>query len=315
MSASVITALLAIKQRLADWEIPPGELTREEEVIGFGSTSIVYLGHLQGLPEPVAVKECDLSQIEEQCASHSGNALVAFIRELEVWPDVDHPSILKFLGFCFSEDFTKLRIISQLCKGGTLFDVLHNRWDICLCNAQKKQILLDIGSAVEYLHSTKTPVMHRDLKSLNVYLLDEVVDQTSDIRVKLADFGFARVRPEWSGWCDLTSGAGTPHWMAPEVAQGTGYHLMADVFSFAVMMYEVVCRHMAFETLDPDEAREQVAKGCRPPLYGSVGADTMVPEDTPDALRSLIARCWSQNAMERPSMKAVVQELQAIPWE
>mmetsp|Transcript_21544 Transcript_21544/g.61690 ORF Transcript_21544/g.61690 Transcript_21544/m.61690 type:complete len:313 (+) Transcript_21544:125-1063(+) len=311
--AQVITALLTIRHRLADWEIGPGELRLEDTVLGCGSTSIVYLGYLRSLP--VAVKECNFAQVEEQYGSDGQGTIIAFIRELEVWPEVDHPNILRFLGFCFSEDCTKLRIISQLCRGGTLFDLLHNRWDVELSKTQKLRMLVDIGAAVEYLHNIQMPIMHRDLKSLNVYIVDEVVDETSEVKVKLADFGFARVRPAMTGWSDLTSGAGTPHWMAPEVSQGSGYHLKADVFSFAVIMYEVVCRHMAFEMLDPEEVQQQIAQGDRPALYGTCGRDTNVPDDTPEELRQLIARCWSQSASERPSMDVAVKELRSLSWE
>lgn len=311
----VIDVLLALRQKLADWEIGPDEIFGiQEDCIGFGSTSVVYLGYLRGVPEPVAVKEVVLSQLEEQYGCQDEGIILAITRELEVWPEINHPSILKFLGFCFSPDRTTLRIVSQHCRGGTLFDLLHNCWHIRLSNAQKKRILLDCARAVDYLHNIQKPVMHRDLKSLNVFVLEPVVDERSDVRVKLADFGFARIRPERSGWTDLTSGVGTPHWMAPEVAQGLGYHLKADVFSFAVIMYEVVCRHMAFETLDAQQVQQTIAQGHRPPLDGREGVDTHVPNGTPRELRALISRCWSQGPLDRPSMGVVVEELQRIEW-
>lgn len=313
----MLEALHVLRQRLADWELEPDELTREDTSIGFGSTSVVYLGHLQGVPGHVAVKECALSAVEEHYGGQDDATIVAVLRELEVWPEVDHPNILKFLGFSFSEDMTTLRICSQYCRGGTLFDLLHNCWHIRLSNVQKKRILLDVAGAVAYLHNIQKPVMHRDLKSLNVFLLDPVEDERSEIKVKLADFGFARIRPERAGWSDLTLGAGTPHWMAPEVAQGSEYHLKADVFSFAVIMYEVVCRHMAFETLDGDEVQQMIAQGHRPALAiegAGRGIETNVPPGTPVELQMLIARCWSQRAAERPAMDVVVRELQSIAW-
>lgn len=280
-----------------------------EETIGIGSTSVVYKGRLRGVPQPVAVKEVTLSTIEEQYSTQDDGIILAITRELEVWPEVDHPGILKFLGFCFSPDQSTMRICSQFCTGGTLFDLLHNAWDIELSNRQRRDIMLDIAQAVDYLHNFWQPVMHRDLKSLNVLLLDPAEDKQSKIKVKLADFGFARKPAD-----DLTCGAGTPHWMAPEVAQGTTYHLKVDVFSFAVIMYEVICRHMAFEMLTPEQVQREIAQGHRPPLEGVFDTDTFVPESTPRELRDLVARCWSQNALDRPPMESVVQELQRLEW-
>jgi len=305
----VADLLLGLRAKLADWAIAPGEIESLEETIGIGSTSVVYKGKLRGVPQAVAVKEITLSTIEEQYSRETDGTVIAITRELEVWPAVRHPGILKFLGFSFTPDERVMRICSQFCTGGTLFDLLHNCWDIELSNLQKRKMLLDIARAVDYLHNFQQPVMHRDLKSLNIFLLEPVVDRESEIHVKLADFGFAR-KPE----DDLTNGAGTPHWMAPEVAQGTVYHLKVDVFSFAVIMYEVVCRHMAFETLTPEQAKHEIAQGHRPTLEGACGTDTFVPENTPNELRALIARCWSQNALDRPSMDDVVQELERLEW-
>jgi len=310
----IVKMLLSLRQKLADWEITPQELRLSDNSIGFGSTSIVYLGHLHGVPGEVAVKEVSFATVEEAYGEQDAGTILAITRELEVWPQVNHPNILKFLGFGFSEDATKLRICSQYCRGGTLFDLLHNCWDIELNTRQKRKILLDVAGAVDYLHNISTPVMHRDLKSLNILLLDRVVDEKSEIKVKLADFGFARIKPTTSGWSDLTSGAGTPHWMAPEVMTGSTYHLKADVFSFAVIMYEVVSRHMAFETLDAEQVQDRIAQGERPALYGETEEETYVPPTTPTVLRELIARCWSQGPLDRPSMDEVIREVKDLDW-
>lgn len=250
--------------------------------------------------------------LEDRYSRQDEGTILAITRELEVWPEINHPSILKFVGFCFKADGSALRICSQYCRGGTLFDLLHNCWDIELSNQQRQKMLLDIAMAVEHLHNFQQPVMHRDLKSLNVFLLDPVTDEQSEVKVKLADFGFARIRNE--DVTDFTSGAGTPHWMAPEVAQGTVYHLKVDVFSFAMIMYEVVCRHMAYETLEPEQVKEVIAQGKRPALEGEFEVDTFVPENTPVALKALISRCWSQDALDRPTIEHVVQELASLHW-
>eukprot|EP00405_Crypthecodinium_cohnii_P008039 CAMPEP_0206422252 /NCGR_PEP_ID=MMETSP0324_2-20121206/1964_1 /ASSEMBLY_ACC=CAM_ASM_000836 /TAXON_ID=2866 /ORGANISM="Crypthecodinium cohnii, Strain Seligo" /LENGTH=333 /DNA_ID=CAMNT_0053886565 /DNA_START=39 /DNA_END=1037 /DNA_ORIENTATION=+ len=313
----VVNHLLCLRERLAEWLIEPEDLVKEDMPIGDGSTSVVYKGCFSNIT--VAIKEYCLQEMEEQFGHYDEATILAVTRELEVWPMVEHPHILKFVGICFSNDLSTLQICSQYCAGGTLFDLLHNNWCIVLSNRQKLQILIDLASAVDHLHKNRSgPVIHRDLKSLNVFLLNEVKDETSEVKVMLADFGFARISPDRAGWSDLTSGVGTPHWMAPEVSQGRAYHTTADVFSFAVIMYEVLCRRMFFENSDSEEVQSFVAQGRRPPLFGgSPEEETLVPDDVPRELRDLVARCWSHNPAVRPSMGTVLLELGALmnhPW-
>jgi len=288
------------------WEVRPGELDVDKSLsVGYGSTSVVYLGRLRG-ETIVAVKDCQLSEPDVDT-----DAIFIYLRELEVWSRVNHPHILHFFGFSMSE--TVFRICSEYCRGGTLFDLLHNCWHIPLRWWQRRKILLDISLAVEHMHTLEAPIMHRDLKSLNVFLLSPVTDESTGPQVKLADFGFARVRKtqrrDESTVSDLTQGAGTPHWMAPEVASGTQYHEKVDVFSFSIIIYEVVCRHMAFEELDQESAMQEIASGGRPRLDPDI-----VPPDAPPALLDLMMRCWDQEPSKRPSISQAHDELLRIPW-
>merc|ERR1719456_1524595 len=164
-----------------------------------------------------------------------------------------------------------LRLCLEYCRGGSLFELLHNNWQIPLSWRQRLKVLMDTSSATDYLHNFTPPIIHRDLKSLNLLLLDPVVDQHTKPNVKLADFGFARMREEVltaSGWSSpMTKGAGTSHWMAPEVSTGTDYTEKADTFSFAMITYEVICRHVPFERLDATAASRKINAGERPDVY------------------------------------------------
>lgn len=94
-----------------------------------------------------------------------------------------HPNIVTFLGVCTK--FPNLAIILEYCANKSLWSLLQNKkiplsWEI------RKRLALDIAKGMNYLHSFEIPIIHRDLKSLNV-LIDE------SYRAKLADFGWTRL--------------------------------------------------------------------------------------------------------------------------
>merc|ERR1719152_1008182 len=89
--------------------------------------------------------------------------LIAFQREISVWPRVRHQNVVHFLGAVTRE--LPLRFVSEFCEGGSLFDLLHNCWHIPLSWAQRVKMLLDVAKAMDYLHSFNPQVIHRDLKS------------------------------------------------------------------------------------------------------------------------------------------------------
>lgn len=288
------------RRRSSDWELNPGDL-EIIDTVGHGSTSHVYSAKLGG--HLVAVKE--IAEVDE-------STLLAVRRELQVMTRTDHPHLLRFIGLVSLTP--PLRLCLEYCSGGTLFDLLHNFWDIPISWKQRLKILVDVASAMKYLHGFRKQIIHRDLKSLNIFLTQQVVDENSVPDVKIADFGFARIREQIAGqrqqeWPTLTRGAGSMHWMAPEVYSGTRYHEKADTFSFSIVTYEVICRHMAFEDLDPESAGEQISMGYRP------ATDDLVPMDTPPKLFELMKSCWDQQPEQRPNFTAIHGELLEIQQE
>lgn len=91
------------------------------------------------------------------------------------------------------------------------------------------------------MHELTPPLIHRDLKSLNL-LLGERYDPTypNRITIKIADFGLARVQLE-NGEA-MTGVLGTFHWMAPEIFESLPYSIKADVYSFGIVLWEICSR-------------------------------------------------------------------------
>lgn len=278
------------QQEADDREIQASELEIVRK-IGEGTTAVVFLGKLRGVM--VAVKEIRALADETDVAT-----IQAVQRELRVLTNVSHPNIVHFVGLV-TETFP-LRLVLEYCAGGSLFELLHNNWRIPLSVKQRLKMLLDTALAEEYLHGFEPPIIHRDLKSLNLMLLEPIPDDRVVPHIKLADFGFARLEER-----AMTQGVGTKHWMAPEVLRGTQYTTKADVFSFAMVAFEVACRHVPFERLDAHSVARQTMEGIRPEF----DPDEV---EAPQRLIEIIELCWAQEPEARPSFEEVRQEVEAL---
>jgi serine/threonine protein kinase len=181
-----------------------------------------------------------------------------------------------------------------------LYDLLYKsgyrvHWE------QQLKITCDIADAMDYLHGLEPPVIHRDLKSLNCLLDEPVVSTDCEPLVKVADFGMA-IR--WSPVRKLTRGAGTCHWMAPEVANGTDYEAKADVFSYGMMLWEIFRLDVPFRDRSPSEAAKLLGAGERPEIV-----QDEFPPECPEELLALMTQCWDHDPENRPSFEQVVETL------
>jgi len=106
-------------------------------------------------------------------------------------------------------------------------------------------------------------------------------------------------------WGKMTSQVGTPHWMAPEVHAGTDYDERCDVYSYAMVIYETVCRRVPFEEEDAKHIGNITTKGGRPNL-------DCVPPDSPEALVNLMVQCWAHDPSRRPKFEEIVVRLDDV---
>lgn len=120
---------------------------------------------------------------------------------------------------------------------------------------------------MEYLHSLRPAIIHRDLKALNVL-------KAYDGSLKVCDFGLVMVK---------NSQAGTPSYMAPELFQNRPFNKSVDVYAFGVLLWEVFTQEIPFYQFPVPDIRDKVLAGDRPklPAYGF-----------PAGIASLIQQCW-----------------------
>ncbi|XP_022950480.1 serine/threonine-protein kinase STY17-like [Cucurbita moschata] len=255
------------------------------EVIGEGSCSIVY----QGLYDcqPVAVKIIQASRT----SAISPEKKERFQREVMLLSRVNHENVIQFIGASIEPT---LMIITELMKGGTLQKYL---WSIRPETPDLKfslSLALDLSRVMAYLHANG--IIHRDLKPSNLLLTEDKQ------RVKLADFGLAR--EEISG--EMTTEAGTYRWMAPElfsidplpVGGKKCYDHKADVYSFSIILWELLTNKTPFKGRNNVMVAYATAKNIRPSL-----------EDIPEDIAPLLQSCWSEDPNGRPEFTQVIDSL------
>lgn len=154
-------------------------------------------------------------------------AVKDFIKEIEVVNQLRHPNIVLYMGVTLDSS-NYYYMITEFVNKGSLFELLHQK-KIILDDDRIVKLAKQIAMALQYLHRKK--ILHCDLKSQNI-LLNE------DMTVKICDFGLARYKEKFQK--DNHGKIGTPHWMAPEILRGERYDEAADVYSFGVILWEML---------------------------------------------------------------------------
>lgn len=279
------------------WEVDPSELTLFEKV-GTGCTAEVYRGSCKGVE--VAIKQIDWTKSR---MGHKEQR--AFDREVAIMPRTNHENLVRFIGV--SSLSRPFRIITEFCAGGCCFELLHNSDHIELEWYQLQKMCLDVALAMEYLHKFEPQIIHRDLKSLNLLLSRPVLSGEDIPLVKVSDFGLSRMKDAGADtdWGKMTIAAGTCHWMAPEVFTGTTYDEKVDVYSYAMILFEIICREIPFEEEEPASVGRLTCDGHRPDLEA-------VPPDCPEDLRNLMILCWAAHPGHRPSFDQITLVLRTV---
>jgi len=261
-----------------DFELDAEEVTCHEKVAA-GAFGDLYRGVYCGTD--VAIK------ILRNVATDSAQ-FGEFLQEVNIMRKVRHRNVVQFIGACTQRP--SLCIVCEYLPGGSAFDWMRTHGPPR--PAQLLRWAADVARGMDYLH--KRRVVHRDLKAANL-LLDEGGG------IKIADFGVARVLDAGPGV--LTAETGTYRWMAPEVIEHAPYGAPADVFSFGILLWELLTARVPYEALSPLQAAVGVVqRGLRP----------TIPSTCPAELADLMRACWTRRPEDRPGFEELKGRLDAM---
>ena len=261
-------------QALELWELPREQVHISQTILGTGGWGYVARGTFQG--QAVAVKCLHRGILSPQ---NEGRLR----REISIMSQVRHPNLLLLIGAVLTAEGRGPLIVTEL-----LDKSLRSAYEEGLLEERSKvPVLRDVSSALTYLHSHRTPIIHRDVSSANV-LLEAIRD--GQWKGKLSDFGSANLSHLAS-----TPAEGAAVYAAPEVSteDRSRQTPKIDVYSFGVLMCEVcLCRF-------PPERREL------PSMLDEVqnGAPHMFP---------LSRDCTSHAHQDRPAMREVLQRIDQL---
>jgi len=220
-------------------------------------------------------------------------AVQDFYQEVNILRNLSHQNILGYVGSIVYED--KLCMVTELAQRGTVLNYLKENGPPSVALA--RSIATGVARGMLYMHDEKN-TMHRDLKADNILL-------TASMDVKICDFGLARTVPTHIS--ALTVETGSYRWMAPEVISHEPYNSKADVFSFGILLWEILAGgELPYAHLNPLQAAVAVVRqGIRPEI----------PRKSDELLTDLMQRCWKTLPSARPRFREInaLLEAQTVP--
>ncbi|CAN0915071.1 Probable L-type lectin-domain containing receptor kinase VII.2 [Linum grandiflorum] len=282
---------------------------KEENVIGIGGNGKVYKGRLDGGRTEVAVKRIS---IQNQHGTRE------FLAELSSLGRLKHRNLVGIKGWCKKEKGSLILVYEYMENGSLdrkLFQPasmengsLESKLSSVLSWQDRVRILKDVATGILYLHQGwEVTVLHRDIKASNV-LLDK------EMNARLGDFGLAKMHERGLLATTTTRVVGTVGYMAPEMVTTGRASTQTDVFSFGVLMLEVICGRRPVEQGKPslvDQVRKLMDKGD---VISAVDSRLKAKGDYGDEeverMLQLGLLCTYGDPKVRPTMRQVVKAME-----
>ncbi|MFS7990819.1 putative protein kinase RLK-Pelle-LRR-I-1 family [Helianthus anomalus] len=305
----------------------------EKKFVGHGGFGIVYkatldvleMSSVEGKYQDKLVKKSKTVAIKRILNRQDAHSKEGFFTEIDLLTSCKHPNIVSLVGF--SREGREMILVYEYASKGSLNEYFGNNCGkINLTWAQRLQICLDIAHGINYLHTNmedKPRIIHRDIKSGNI-LLDE------NLRAMVADFGLSKIHPkdQQASTRYSENAVGTKVYTDPEYLTSYKYKKESDIYSFGVVLFEILCGRVAYDSIYLAEH----VKGLAPIARRRFSEKTlkelidrkMIDEDDKniftlnrgpnqdsfEVFSRIAYQCSAEIQAKRPTMEVVIKELE-----
>ena len=251
-----------------------------ERLLGEGSFGKAFLCTNQSTNITCVIKQIvieGMSQKEQQDV----------INEATILGKLDHPNIIKlFEAFESKVPKHTLNIVTEYADGGDLSEKIKSQNNKPFTESDILDYFTQICLALKHIHEKK--IIHRDLKSGNVFLMQSGL-------VKLGDFGIAK---NFQNTMDKAKTmVGTPYYLSPEILENKPYDAKSDIWSLGVLLYEMMTFKMPFNANSLPMLSVKIMRGNYPPPPAVYTKD----------LREIVSKCLTVIPSRRPSIQEILR--------
>ncbi|GJT12087.1 kinase-like domain, phloem protein 2-like protein [Tanacetum coccineum] len=273
----------------------------DSRVIGSGGFGNVYRGELSHPERKIKVAFKRLNR-------KHGQGDPEFFKEIRMLSSYKHDNLISLLGYC--NEGNEMILMYEYAARGSLERILN---DVALTWTQRLKICIDAAKGLSFLHDpngTQQRVLHRDIKSANI-LLDE------NLNAKVADFGLSKIGPANQQHTFLvTSPVGTSGYCDPLYMDTYQLTKESDVYSFGVVLFEVLCGRVCYEN---SNGRLKVFVHFWKKCYEQKKLDEIIFPDLkqqmdPSSVKTFVDtayQCLQKSREQRPEISLVVEKLKA----
>ncbi|XP_076017833.1 serine/threonine-protein kinase Nek9 [Genypterus blacodes] len=228
----------------------------------------------------VVWKEVDLNSLSEKERRDVMN-------EISILSILEHNNIIAYFNHFM--DKNSLLIELEYCNGGNLYDKINQQKGKLFTEEMVIWYLYQVASAVAHIH--KAGVLHRDIKTLNIFL-------TKTNLIKLGDYGLAKKLDSEFSMAETC--VGTPYYMSPELCQGSKYNFKSDIWAMGCVIFEVLTLTRTFDATNPLNLCVKIVQG-----NWTMEVDSSVYSS---ALIKLVYECLDQDPAKRPTAVQILEQ-------